>query len=473
MPPFRLLLVHGTGARDAEWTQPERSTLRRHLELAFGNQVSFARLRWSGRNTYQARLDGARRLRKRVLKTARVGCVPILVGHSHGGSLIAHALANDPVLCEQVGGVVFLSTPFVHARPLPLGRHLPKGPALFAGALCALAIVLGGIFLLAAMGWLEKSNWVLSAIAYVLPYAGLLTWWTVYQAVGRFLGVSDGVVTKRTQESLAALIGQLDLGSLESFGLNRKALVIRSTADEAASGLAAAQLVGRIAGDLPALTWRLPQWLWQKLRGRIRFDSNEPPRWAVWAFFLTMFFFFLGFTIRGAAWLSDWPMLRLLDTKIGATGSSVFEALFTALVWVGIGVILFLLATVPLLAIGIPFKFVGLLLYGLRGWPVFQALYVELSIEPAPPGDWRILQLDSRHFDVEVQRAREQRLQQELALVTQSGSADLERARELVVANFHESVAESQRETTLAHSLVYDDPRTHRAIEEWLRQLST
>ena len=65
----------------------------------------------------------------------------------------------------------------------------------------------------------------------------------------------------------------------------------------------------------------------------------------------------------------------------------------------------------------------------LRGWPVFQAFYVELSVEPAPPGEWRVHQLDSMRYESAV----------------------------------------TQGETTLAHSFVYNDRRAHRAIEEFLK----
>lgn len=469
---FHLVLVHGTGARGADWTQEERSTLRKHLKQVFGDQVSFSSPGWSGRNTYQDRVDGAGILRDEVKKTARDGRVPILVGHSHGGSLIAHALADDEELCEQVSGVIFLATPFVHARPLPLGRHLPKGPALLAGLLCALAVVLGGLWLIAAAGWPEERNRALSAIAFGLPFAGLFIWWATFRTVGRFLGVSEGRITKRTKERLAELVDQLDLSALETHGLNRKALIIRSTADEAASGLAAAQLAGRIASDVPSLTWKLPQWGWERLERRIGLDRAEPPGWAVWGFVLLMLTAALGFSIRGAAWLSEWPMLRLIDTQIRDVSSSVSQTLFAAFLWVANGVVLLLLFTVPLIVIGIPLKLASLLLYGLRGWPVLQAFYVELSVEPAPPGEWRVHQLDAKHYESEVERAREQHLRQDLAARVGHDSVDVERATRVAVTYVQESAAGAQEETTLAHSLVYDDPRAHRAIEKWLKHLS-
>jgi pimeloyl-ACP methyl ester carboxylesterase len=425
---YHLVLVHGTGARGAEWTRPE-SALCRHLTRAFPDQVSFSSPEWTGRNTFQARVDGAKKLREEVQKATRDGRVPILVGHSHGGSLIAHALAREGALCREVGGVVFLATPFIHARQLPLGRHLPKGPALLAGLLCAIAVFVAGLWVIASAGWPGNGSRVLSTLAIGLVYLGLFIWWVTFREVGRFLGVSNGLITKRTTEKLAALVGQLDLGELESRGLNKRALLIRSTADEAASGLAAVQLLGRIASDLPSLTWKLPRSVWEWFCRRAGLDGPEPPGWVARSFGLVVLLAAAGFSIRGAAWLSEWPALRLIDAQLRDVSSSAVRTVFTAFVWMANGVVLLLLATVPLIAIGIPLKLLGLLLYGLRGWPVLQALYIELSVEPAPPGEWRVHQLDAKSYG-------------------------------------------AQEENTWAHSLVYDDPRAHRAIEEWLKNLA-
>jgi hypothetical protein len=135
-------------------------------------------------------------------------------------------------------------------------------------------------------------------------------------------------------------------------------------------------------------------------------------------------------------------------------------------------VLLVLLFTVPLIVVGIPLKLVSLFLYGLRGWPVLQALYVELSVEPAPPGEWCVHQLDSKSYESEVESAREQRLAQDLAAHVDHGSVDVEGATRVAVTYLEQSASGAQAETTLAHSLAYDDPRAHRAIEKWLKTLS-
>src|SRR4030095_16912554 len=123
----------------------------------------------------------------------------------------------------------------------------------------AVAVIVGALFLLTAVGWPEDQRLAFGVGAFGLPWAGLFIWRVTYVAVVKFLGLSEeGRITERTKKRLDGLVHQLDLSVLETRGLNRKSLVIRSTADEVASGLAAAQLVGRLASDIPSPTCKLP-----------------------------------------------------------------------------------------------------------------------------------------------------------------------------------------------------------------------
>jgi hypothetical protein len=325
-----VVLVHGTGAPGASWTDPDTSALCQHLKSAFGDAISFSRPQWSGRNTYQARVEGARTLRSEVAHGATEDRRTVLIGHSHGGSVVAYALAADETLCRDVAGAVFLATPFVHARPLPLGKHLPKGPALLAGLLCGMAIVLAGALLLSTTGWPDESSRAIDVVAFALPYVGFLAWWAVFRWLGRVMGVSDGLVTQRTKDRLSALVTPLDLSVLEARGVNRKALIIRSTADEAASGLATAQFTGRLASDLPSVVWLLPQRAWARITHRVGFDRAQPPGWAAWVFFSFVVAVLLALGIRSAAWLTDWELLQRVDAQIRTIGSSASDAAVAA-----------------------------------------------------------------------------------------------------------------------------------------------
>ena len=456
---FHVVLVHGTGARGAEWTQPEKSTLCAHLKHAFGSDVSFSTVDWTGANTFEARVDGAGKLRAHVQTQIPKDLALVLIGHSHGGSVIAQALAQEEVFCKRVHGVIFLATPFVHWRVLPLSKHLHKGPALLAGFLCFMTVVLGGLFALAEAGWLERHG---SWFALALIIGGLFIWAAVTDAVSKRLGPSQeapppDAVGRDT--NAADPIGQLDLAILEERGLNKRTLLLRSTADEATSGLGAAQLAGRIASDAPALVWKMPQWMWRQLKQRTGLGGDTPPRWLPWAFLLLM----LLFTIRiVAAWLPTWRALQMSASAIGGMGAWTF----VAYLWIVNGLLLVLLLSVPLLIMGLPFKFLSLWLYGLRGRLLLRALSVEVSVEPAPPGEWTLHQLDARHFEQAVSEAREAGLRRDLEAHAHEPGG-LEVMKGVVARHFKEAV-EADSETTLAHSLVYNDPRAHRAIEAWL-----
>jgi hypothetical protein len=61
--PF-FLLVHGTWARGAQWTKPGSALCGRLLK-SFPD-ATMDRLEWGGANSFQARLEAADRLRRRV-----------------------------------------------------------------------------------------------------------------------------------------------------------------------------------------------------------------------------------------------------------------------------------------------------------------------------------------------------------------------------------------------------------------------
>jgi hypothetical protein len=100
---------------------------------------------------------------------------------------------------------------------------------------------------------------------------------------------------------------------------------------------------------------------------------------------------------------------------------------------------------------------------------VLKALYVELSVEPAPPGEWRVLQLDARFYESEVERAREQHLQQDLAAHVGHDSVDVELAKRVVGTVFQESAARAEADTALAIPVRLQRPArssSHREVAE-------
>jgi hypothetical protein len=121
---YVLTLVHGTWARGAPWTQPG-SPLRSHLESRLGPNISFRVFEWTGQNSHTARLTAGEDLRHdlhQALKT-HPQAQHFLIGHSHGGNVILYAL-RDPVLKDQIAGVVTLGTPFLDCQPRELERRI-------------------------------------------------------------------------------------------------------------------------------------------------------------------------------------------------------------------------------------------------------------------------------------------------------------------------------------------------------------
>lgn len=118
-----VLLVHGTFAPDAVWTQ-KGSTLREALEAAIrptGDSIECIPIPWSGWNLISHRLAAAEDIRERVaaIHANNANERMYIVGHSHGGSSVAYFLRRFPKEASFVDGCVFLSTPFIAMKAQP------------------------------------------------------------------------------------------------------------------------------------------------------------------------------------------------------------------------------------------------------------------------------------------------------------------------------------------------------------------
>ena len=439
---YHLVLIHGTGARGAPWTREHTSGLCAHLKAVLGEPPSFSHSDWSGKNTHLARAEGARALLEHLRREVPIDRSLVLVGHSHGGSVIARALVQDAELCRRVAGVVFLSTPFLQARLLPLSRHLPKAIAFLAGYASAVAVILAVVVTLAtATDWPRNSSPWLNSVVMVGVFSSLITWGVVFDRVAQWLGAGDGRLTDEEDRAVATLVEQLDLAVLNEREVTARSLLLRSTADEAAGGLATAQLLGRIASDLPALTWKFPKWLGLKLLAKFRLRNGEPSRWAKAAFVAWICVSFVVLCVAFAAWLlPDWNLLQAVHQALADLSDRAIGAGTRTLIWTINTVVFVLLASSLLTIFGAPLKLLSLFAYGLRGWPLLRAMFVELSVEPAPPGSWHLHQLAAGGFE---------------SAANPPGAAT-------------ESRMPAIGETVLAHSYVYDDARAHRVIARWL-----
>lgn len=119
-PHVVIFLVHGTFAKNAEWTREEVSDLCKSVRSSLesgGLKVSFVRVPWTGKNRLADRQKGADTLIRLYNDHYRSapGAVYFAVGHSHGGSVIAYAIQRDPNI-KRALRVAFLATPFIDLK---------------------------------------------------------------------------------------------------------------------------------------------------------------------------------------------------------------------------------------------------------------------------------------------------------------------------------------------------------------------
>lgn len=111
MSGYRVILIHGTFARNAEWIKPS-SSFCTWLKEALPNVYLDKPFEWSGWNSHKARWRAALKLRAFLAQTNVDGKKTVLVCHSHGGTVALLALA-DTETRKKVSRVICLATPFL------------------------------------------------------------------------------------------------------------------------------------------------------------------------------------------------------------------------------------------------------------------------------------------------------------------------------------------------------------------------
>jgi pimeloyl-ACP methyl ester carboxylesterase len=111
------ILVHGTFAQDASWTDPTSPMSRMFSAAAIkaGTSARFERVVWSGKNRLGDRQRAVDAISS-IVQDPNVEGPLFLIGHSHGGSVIAYYLRDFHPAQDRVRGCVFLSTPFIALR---------------------------------------------------------------------------------------------------------------------------------------------------------------------------------------------------------------------------------------------------------------------------------------------------------------------------------------------------------------------
>ncbi len=110
-------LVHGTFARDAEWTGPY-SSFATELQNQVNHPIKMTRWQWSGDNDFSGRKAASGEFENYLLavKESPDRELPhYIISHSHGGNVVLEALRTkkSKIMDENF---IFLGTPFFHFR---------------------------------------------------------------------------------------------------------------------------------------------------------------------------------------------------------------------------------------------------------------------------------------------------------------------------------------------------------------------
>ena len=179
-----VIAVHGTfangpAAGDSWWQTggPLEADIKRYVRAQTG-EVSVQPFAWDGANSEASRWKAARSLFELALSLEKKSEHYCIVGHSHGGSVIAYMLSLAMLRGNQLPGLSMWSTigsPFMMVRPNGslFNRLLPYEKLIF------LATSIGGLlaFLLFSLRatWPTFSHWEFFACAIpaILAYAVL------------------------------------------------------------------------------------------------------------------------------------------------------------------------------------------------------------------------------------------------------------------------------------------------------------
>lgn len=352
----------------------------------------------------------------------------VVIGHSHGGTVIAHALRGGPELGQALDGLAFLSTPFV--------QLVPRLHAVAIGAVAALF----GLMLFGSLTTVFDEHGLLATWG-VAPGTQEAIRWLIVGAIGigvlvweRVLGSPD--VEKWLRTHLAAVQQEFQIEHLDP----AKTLFIRAQADEASLTLtsvhALSRLLGEIAGRLAiALSWFVP------LLADRRASMRRPRRtdWLVLPFavaFIAAILFVVVLMMGSAvAWIAR--ALGLSPGEAGSLSAAVAHKWRTASAWYeslrpvlaawmfGMG----LAGTTLVVLLAVAF---GVLGRAFGRWFFLPGLFLEAFVEPTPPGRWSVVQLQAPDQADEY---------------IGSGAA------------------------VLTHSLSHTDPAAHRTLAEWLSGL--
>lgn len=421
----KVILVHGTRARDAPWTQATSLLCRSIITELPSYNVCFEKFLWSGCNTFNARSEAAEQLSERLVADALNDKKIILIGHSHGGSIVAKLLDERPELRTNVVGAVFLSTPFINIRKKPstdkLDIVLEKWLWMLLGA-----IVAGGVLALSFFGQLRWFHIALVVTPFFLGTNLLLAKYRGFRipsSMDEWMSNTWVREERLVRRKIMQLMAQVNIRFID----RDMCLFVRTTGDEASSALAALQTFGSIV-DYASLFFIQLAYVFitasdvDTLKDKnIRFGGIFRIVWialisitltgiilAKLSILLPSYWFDrLLFILRKASWINVFWLFLIPATLTLATWL-LFPVFFAI---AGAMMALFARAFG-----GAPFSFI---------WP-----FVQLSVEATPPGRWHLVHIDCKPEELDWRKTI----------------------------------------PSLAHSRSYEDPEAIRQVISWIRQ---
>jgi hypothetical protein len=409
------------------------------IRAQYGADATIDAFAWSGDNSFSARIKAAQALRTQV--DARCAQDPavqqVLIGHSHGGSVISYALNGSSALAAGRVAAVFLSTPFVEITP----RRDPKGRWPWT------------IFLL--VGFLMNS----------LTRRGVSDDTAVWVCIAA-LGIGAYWVNKEGVYVMANL-SRMAFPPL----LTERCLIIRTKADEATAALATSQFLGFVVRRIIGLAESLVLGITARLRKVVGLIARVPGMKPLVGLYRSVW------AKIGWNWmiacvaitLSILPVLALTGADANdftATRASARTTFIAWGVWAVVAGPLFLawvltlfegliigaltvLVVLPLALLSLPFG----------GASVFTALVWNVSVEFAPNGSWM----------VHTFGPPESTLQFDTPFASKGIIASvLSGYKLLVIGHSNVSDASTPDDTALAHSQAYADARAVALIVSWL-----
>lgn len=356
MSAFIVTCVHGTWARNPTWAQLEQSVSE---ALARAGSVEFRSFRWSGRNSVDARIRGASALRRHLRE--EISACPdarhVLVAHSHGASVVLHALDGaEPAVTGRVAGIALLSPPLLDCAMIDDAAAAAN--RLLLGAMTAIPVLPFAVLSVARALGLPWIGALLGGVA------ALVLWLALFRPA-------------RIRRRAERLAGELALPRLAFPGL-----IVRAPGDEAAAALASVGAFARLARVVWSWILRVRTPFHRDVERRLRApDAHADGLTGATVGALALVpatFAWLSFG-RQALDTANWAVLAVAIPMTVTAG-------IAALVLVGGSVLLVLL--LPALSV---------LLWPFGIFPTAAAALLTVSVQEAPTPDWMVVQVPGTH----------------------------------------------------------------------------